>query len=117
MMSGPTRLPNIAKLGLATRDVMEMPEDQEETPCHGKLLENFEQAVLKESPLPTRNKKTEYSFPAIQKRTSDSLHTAAVYLDQMERVALANLLEHSRTPSQSSTYANTLFSEPNHPCY
>ena len=57
MMSGLTMLPNIAKFGLATRDVMEMPEDQEETPCNGRHLDNFEQAALIESPLPTRNKK------------------------------------------------------------
>ena len=99
MMAVPIKLPNIANLGLASRDVIEMPEDQEETPHQTTLLENFGQAALMESPIPKRHGKVQHTFPDISKRTSDTNLTAAIYLDQMERIALANLLAHSRTPS------------------
>ena len=43
MMSVPVRLPKIGKLGaLPTRDVIEMPEEQEETPAGGRVLDSFE---------------------------------------------------------------------------
>ena len=54
---------------------------------------------MMESPIPRCNGKVQHTFPDILKRESDTQITAAVYLDQMERIALANLLAHARTPS------------------
>ena len=118
IMSVPVRLPKIGKLGaLPTRDVIEMPEEQEETPAASRVLETFEQAILTEEPITNRAGNIDLSFPDIQKRATDTQINAAVYLDQIERQALASLIAHSRTPSQTSSHAVALFGEQSQPHY